>query len=223
MSKRDWECTRCGSFGMTDEDGAHSCDCDETDDNLRATLEMSEAENTALKARIQELLSTIVRVTNERDTAVTERIEANERRRKAEKDALEQRGKLVAEVGTLKAERDELHRELKAVVDYAIDVVGMPARAMLGPDAPVRVMRHLHAQLNHAVSENMAFNVKVAGEINEARQERDKALAAADRMRGVYEAAIEWHAWYGTDDGECLSEKAEALWNAIDAVTKEKP
>lgn len=47
-------------------------------------------------------------------------------------------------------ENDDLHRELKAVVDYAIDVIHMPASAMLGPDAPVRVMRHLAKELKTA-------------------------------------------------------------------------
>ena len=36
----------------------------------------------------------------------------------------------------------------------------------------------LRAQLDHAISENLAFNVKVAREINEARSQRD-ALGAA--------------------------------------------
>jgi hypothetical protein len=62
-------------------------------------------------------------------------------------------------------ERDELHTQLKAIVDYAIDVVGMPASNMLGTDAPVRVMRKLHA-------------------------ERDAARAEVERMRPVYEAAV---------------------------------
>jgi uncharacterized coiled-coil DUF342 family protein len=162
------------------------------------------AEADRLRTRISELLATIVRVTNE--TPFSDEA----------KDALEQRGKLVAEVGTLKAERDELHRELKAVVDYAIDVVGLPARAMLGPDAPVRVMRHLHAQFNHAVSENMAFNVKVAGEINEARQERDSMRRVVELARRVVSRGIHRR----QDHREVMLREVTLLPNDIEILGK---
>lgn len=49
-------------------------------------------------------------------------------------------------------------------------------------------MAELERELAHACSENLAFNFRVAGEINEARGQRDAARAEVERMRPVYEA-----------------------------------
>jgi hypothetical protein len=103
---------------------------------------------------------------------------------------------ILASNASLTKERDELHSQLKAVVDYAVDVLGWPVSTVLGPDAPLRAFRKLHEQLIHASAENQAFNIKVAGEINEARAKADSlrsqlatVTAERDRMARVYEAA----------------------------------
>jgi hypothetical protein len=44
--------------------------------------------------------------------------------------------------------------------------------------------------LNHAISENLAFNIKVATEINEARRQRDALHAEIERMRPIYDLAV---------------------------------
>lgn len=49
----------------------------------------------------------------------------------------------------------------------------------------------LRADLAHAVSENFAFNVKVATEINEARSSRDHALRETAELRAGLERCIE--------------------------------
>jgi hypothetical protein len=54
------------------------------------------------------------------------------------------RDSIRAKLAEAEKERDELHAELKRVVDYAIDEVGMPTSTLLGPDAPSRTMRKLH-------------------------------------------------------------------------------
>lgn len=116
-------------------------------------------------------------------------------------------GILVAtEVECLRVERDRLAAEVKQLTDA----------------------------LNHAIAENLAFNVKVAGEINEARSDRDewrhraidwqvRTLAA----EFVAEAAIAWrHAVCdkGPDCGDGYTYHAwdcptvESMRGLVDAV-----
>jgi uncharacterized protein YhaN len=60
------------------------------------------------------------------------------------KIALDDRDRLSARLAEVEKERNEVHATLKSVVDYALDSAGMPTSFMLGPDAPLRVMRKLH-------------------------------------------------------------------------------
>ena len=54
------------------------------------------------------------------------------------------------------------------------------------------------------------------------REDRRKAEAAADRMRGVYEAAVEWSESFG-ELSKRLPPHVHKLRAAVDAATKEKP
>ena len=63
---RDWECSRCGSFGTVEADTAPHCDCDETDDNLRARIEALEAEVRHLEQDRDDLRSELTEA-NSRD------------------------------------------------------------------------------------------------------------------------------------------------------------
>ena len=108
-----------------------------------------------LRARIQELLATIVRVTNE--TPFSDEA----------KDALEQRGKLIAEVGTLKA-------KIAALNVAAVD-----------EHTEREVLRAENERLA-AVCEQWELDYTAAmADWRRALTERDSALASADRMRGV--------------------------------------
>jgi hypothetical protein len=98
-------------------------------------------------------------------------------------DLKAQRDLAVAECERLKAERDELHAALKAVVDYAIDVIGVPVARVVHKAAPLEIVRKLHQDLQHAASENLAFNIKVASEINEARSQRARHQRILDLAR----------------------------------------
>jgi hypothetical protein len=101
----------------------------------------------------------------------------------ADRDSLRARLQdLERENGRLREERDGLHGELKAVVDYAIDVIGVPVSRVVHKAAPLEIVRKLHQDLQYAASENLAFNVKVASEINEARKQRDQALAECEAL-----------------------------------------
>lgn len=82
-------------------------------EELRARLVEVERDNERLLARQQELLATIVRVTNE--TPFSDEA----------KDALEQRGKLVAEIGTLKSKTAELEAEIDRMGAEAARYVGV--------------------------------------------------------------------------------------------------
>lgn len=113
-------------------------------------------------------------------------------------------------------------------------------------DAAVERIAELEGALNHAASENLAFNLKVAGEINEARQQRDSALAdvarmtkyvaahdeeyqtmkdvlraeheACQRMRPVYEASIEFARTLLPDPGRVSPQLATLLDRASSHV-----
>jgi hypothetical protein len=62
-------------------------------------------------------------------------------RAEAERDAA------LSDLAKMDKEQNELHALLKAVVDFALDEAGFPASAMIGPDAPLRIVRKLHADL----------------------------------------------------------------------------
>jgi hypothetical protein len=49
-----------------------------------------------------------------------------------------------------------------------------------------------------------------------ALRERDEARAECERMRPVYEAAVQWHAQDDSDDHDEMREAAERFWAAID-------
>lgn len=52
-------------------------------------------------------------------------------------------------------------------------------------------------------------------------EECQRLRAELDRMRPVWEAAKEYHEWYGADDTESVWQAAERLWVAIDAARAE--
>lgn len=56
-------------------------------------------------------------------------------------------------------------------------------------EAAMAEVERLRDALNYAISENFAFNLRVATEINEARSDRDSALAENAKLREVAIAA----------------------------------
>jgi len=64
--------------------------------------------------------------------------------------------------------------------------------------------------------------ITLTGAVGDLAAERDTARADAEWMRPVFEAAVEWHGWYGTDDKETVGEFAESLWGVIDTALTAK-
>lgn len=88
----------------------------------------------------------LVELMRKRYAREAEQWKANHEQRKQERDeARKECERLCGELQAVKDERNGLHTELKAVVDVALDEAGMPISAMLGSDAPSRVMRKLIA------------------------------------------------------------------------------
>ena len=87
---------------------------------------------------------------------------------------------------------------------------------------PMKIERdQLRAGLDHAISENLAFNVKVAAEINEARAQRDAmrpvvdaAVAALDHIRSS--------AYFAAGGAEERARLEVAMDRAVDVYRKSK-
>lgn len=75
-------------------------------------------------------------------------------------------------------------------------------------------VERLTRELQHAVSENMAFNIKVAGEINEARQQRDAARAEVERLRKCHADDVELTAQLEAERDDIERQTAERIATA---------
>ena len=95
-----------------------------------------------------------------------------------------------ADAGTLRArlaecerERDEFHAMLKSVVDYAADDMGTGIRAVIGADAPLRVVRSLRAERDAAIQRAATAEGKLRETTYAALAARGQA--EADTVAGI--------------------------------------
>jgi len=64
-----------------------------------------------------------------------------------------ERDAAIARVAELESESGELHAELKAVVDYAVDIIGMPINYTIGRDAASRCIREMHREVHRQAAQ----------------------------------------------------------------------
>jgi hypothetical protein len=211
---------QCDSYSTTVEAQCcyvegHSGECfysrqDETD---RIRWKLAADERDRWRAQFVALRSDLARVTQERDalagqltTAVRDAratAAGDIQRAEAERDAA------LSDLAKMDKEQNELHALLKAVVDFALDEAGFPASAMIGPDAPLRIVRKLHADLTA-----MRHRAERAeAELAEARKPR---TLTDDEQRAVAERIAAWlddlhpSAWKMRDFG-VQNERVEAV------------
>lgn len=190
---------------------------------LRAACEEVER----LREKVSDMRSEAVRaVQNHVDSQA-----AGAQERIARREAEADRDRLAAELQAVKDERDELHRTLKAVVDFAIDECGMPTSAMLGSDAPLRVMRRFkqdrdsyansdfERQLDEARAETTRLMSIIGLSMSPGTAE---SLARLERMRtGLVSLLERWEADDNTETVKAiLSEASDIAFHVSETIAE---